>query len=695
MARDARYDVLFEPVSLGPVTAPNRFYQVPHCTGMGYAMPQTLAAMREVKAEGGWGVVCTEYASLHITSDDAPYPSCSLWDEDDVRVMATIAEAIHRHGALAGTQPWHGGLYAANKLTRELPLAPSSQPIAYLNPVHARAMDRRDIHELRRWQVEAAERARRAGFDIVYVYAGHAYLPFQFIARRFNQRSDEYGGSLENRVRLLREMIEETKEAVGETCAVAVRFAVDELMGPGGVTSDSEGREVIEMLAELPDLWDVNVSDPKNDSGSSRFFEEGSQEPYMAWVKSVTNKPVVGVGRFTSPDTMVSQVRRGVLDLIGAARPSIADPFLPRKIEAGRIDDIRECIGCNICRATFKGCVPIRCTQNPTMGEEWRRGWHPERLPPQASAKAVLVVGAGPAGLECARALGQRGYRVNVAEAEREVGGHITAAARLPGLAAWARVRDHRVQQIEKTPAVEVYPESRLTAEDVLELGIPRVVIATGSRWRRDGVGRSNRFPVTGSEHERVLTPEQIIAGAEPPGPVVIFDDEHYYMGGCLAERLRARGLDVTLVTPAAEVSQWTQWTDEHYRVVPRLMQLEVSLLVSQNLVGFDGERVELACVFSARRTERPCRSLVMVTSRAPQDGLFHELTADAPALAAAGIESVVRIGDCVAPATTADAVFSGHRCARALDAPPSPDVPFARERPVVGLPPSSGSTPA
>jgi dimethylamine/trimethylamine dehydrogenase len=137
-------------------------------------------------------------------------------------------------------------------------------------------------------------------------------------------------------------------------------------------SADSEGREVVEMLAELPDLWDVNVSDWPNDSKTSRFAAEGYQEKFVRFVTKVTTKPVVGVGRFTSPDTTVSQIRRGVLDMIGAARPSIADPFLPKKIENGDIDDIRECIGCNVCVTGDYTMTPIRCTQNPTMGEEFR-----------------------------------------------------------------------------------------------------------------------------------------------------------------------------------------------------------------------------------------------------------------------------------------------------------------------------------
>ena len=151
----------------------------------------------------------------------------------------------------------------------------------------------------------------------------------------------------------------------------------------------------------------------------------------------MTSKPVVGVGRFTSPDSMVAQIRRGILDFIGAARPSIADPFLPKKIEEGRLEDIRECIGCNICVSGDYTITPIRCTQNPTMGEEWRKGWHPEIISAKGSEDAVLIVGAGPAGLECARALGQRGYRVHLAEAGEELGGRVAKESRLPGLAEW------------------------------------------------------------------------------------------------------------------------------------------------------------------------------------------------------------------------------------------------------------------
>ena len=166
MERDPRFDILFEPVRIGPVTSKNRFYQVPHCTGMGYMMPKTLAAMREVKAEGGWGVVCTEYCSIHPTSDDSPYPYATLWDDEDIKTQALMVEKVHRHGALAGVQLWYGGSGMANLLTREIPLGVASFPSGY-DPVQSQAMDKKDIRRLRRWQVAGARRAMQAGFDIV------------------------------------------------------------------------------------------------------------------------------------------------------------------------------------------------------------------------------------------------------------------------------------------------------------------------------------------------------------------------------------------------------------------------------------------------------------------------------------------------------------------------------------------------
>jgi dimethylamine/trimethylamine dehydrogenase len=478
-------------------------------------------------------------------------------------------------------------------------------------------------------------------------------------------------------VRLFRELIEETREAVGDTCAVAVRFAVDELVGPEGITSEGEGREVIEMLAELPDLWDVNVSNWSNDSVTSRFAREGYQEKYISFVKSVTSKPVVGVGRYTTPDAMAALIRNGVLDMIGAARPSIADPFLPKKIEEGRLDEICECIGCNICVSGDLLMSPIRCTQNPTMGEEWRRGWHPERIAPSPSDSKVLVVGAGPAGLECARSLANRGYEVTLAEATRELGGRVSRESLLPGLAEWARVRDYRATMLAKQSNVEIFRESRLAVDDIREHGAAHVLLATGARWRRDGVGRSRRSPIPGLDGASVFTPDDLMAEASPSGHVVVFDDDHYYLGGVLAEKLRLEGCDVSLVTPAADASAWTHNTLEHARIQTKLLNLGVEIHAHRELVGLDDGELELACVFTDRRERLACDHLVLLTEREPDDALYHSLMGVAEA---AGIRTLRRIGDCLAPSTIAHAVWDGHRAARELEGESGDDAPLRHE---------------
>ncbi|RBI70365.1 NADH:flavin oxidoreductase [Roseovarius sp. TE539] len=687
MTRDPRYDVLFEPVKIGPVTAKNRFYQVPHCTGMGYMRPRMLSEMRGIKAEGGWGVVCTEYNSIHPTSDDLPHPSASLWDQGDIRAHALMTEKVHEHGALAGAELWYGGARSANLLTREVSMDVTSMPNLAGHPYQTRSMDKADIRNLRRWHRKAALRARDAGFDIVYVYATHTYLLSNFLDPRANTRSDEYGGSLENRTRLVRELIEDTKEAVGDRCAVAVRFSADEEIGADGVPIHGERRDMLASMGDLPDLWDINIANYFVEMGVSRFTKEAALEPYMEFVKQVTSKPVVTVGRFTSPDTMVGQIRRGITDFIGGARPSIADPFLPAKIETGELGAIRECIGCNVCYSGDSTGVPIRCTQNPTMGEEWRKGWHPEKIPPRGSDATVLVVGAGPAGLEAARALGARGYKVMLAEARRDIGGRVTRESRLPGMSEYARVRDYRAQQMLEMPNVEVFLESRLSAEDVIAVGADHVAIATGATWRSDRFDGLAYVPVVPDDAEtpEILTPDDIMDGRVPSGPVLVYDEDGYYMGGVIAEKLHDEGREVTLCTPSDVVSEWAGKTSERWRVRSHLVELGIGIELSHCLRCFDGSKATLACTYSGAEKAIAVGSVVMVTQRCPEDGLYQDILAKAGGAAENLPFTLTRIGDCEAPAIVAAAVHAGHRYAREMDEPVEIDEPLRHDRVDVG----------
>lgn len=663
--------ILFEPIKLGPVTTRNRFYQVPHGPGAGN-LPQVDMGIKGARAEGGWGVVCCEICSIHPSSDSNYFGIRRMWNDRHIQENAVTVDEIHRHGALAGIELGHYGLVACNYVSKAPIWGPSRQAALYSTesfPNQAQAMDRQAIKALLDWQRAAALRAQKAGFDIIYVYAAHNMaLPMHFLSPRYNRRTDEYGGSIENRSRLLREMIEVTKDAVGDRCAIAVRLTVDELLGLDGITADREGRQVIELLGELPDLWDVNVSD-KCWARSSRFAKEGWEEEYVSFVKKCTTKPVVGVGRFTSPDTMASQVRRGILDLIGAARPSIADPFLPRKIAEGRTEDIRECIGCNYCVKTVHYSVVSGCTQNPTMGEEWRLGWHPEHIQPKVSQASVLVVGAGPAGLEVTRALAQRGYRVTLAESTSQLGGRVRRESALPGLQEWLRVADWRITQISKSPHVSVYKNNLLSAEDVLALEHEHVVIATGSRWRRDGVGLTNRSPIEIHSAAPIFTADDLMDGRFPErGPVVLFDDDHYYLGGVLTEQLRRRDLEVRLVTPGHIVSKYTEASLESASVLGRMRELGVQLHVQTNLVRVAQDDLTLQSTISGETIVVAAAAVVLVTSREPIDILYQEITANSHRLHESGIRSVRVVGDAKVPDTIASAVFDAHRYARELE---------------------------
>jgi dimethylamine/trimethylamine dehydrogenase len=678
VTRDPRYDVLFEPVQIGPVTARNRFFQVPHCNGMGHRDPTALAEMRGVKAEGGWAVVCTEEVEIHPTSEVSPYAEGRLWDDSDIPALARMTERVHAHGSLAGIELVHNGIHGANLWSREAPMAAGHMPVIGDDPLQVRRMTLQDIVDVRRWHRRAVARSIEAGFDLVYVYASHGLnIAGQFLSPRYNFRTDGYGGSLENRARLLRELIEDALAEVNGRIAVACRLTVTELMGDQGVQRE-DIEQVLQWMGELPDLWDFVAGQWEDDSMTARFADEGHQEQYVRGLKALTSKPVVGVGRFTSPDTMVRMIRDGVLDFIGAARPSIADPFLPRKVEEGRLEDICECIGCNICVSGDATKTPIRCTQNPTMGEEWRRGWHPERVRPGTTEAKVLVAGAGPAGLEAARVLGMRGYEVILAEATSHLGGRVTREARLPGMATYIRVLDYRRGQLEKLPNVEIAYDSELDADEVLSYGFDHVAVATGAQWRRDGTGRWHTAPIDIDPAVGALTPDDLMAGARPQGDrVVLFDDDHYYMGGVLAELLAREGRAVTFVTPAARVSEWTVNTMEQGRIQRRLIELGVEVVVSQTLVAAAPGVARIACVYTERERELPAEGLVLVTARDPRDGLAAELLEASERWAEAGIASVRALGDAWAPATIAAAVWEGRRYAEQLD---EADTPLRRE---------------
>ena len=384
-----------------------------------------------------------------------------------------------------------------------------------------------------------------------------------------------------------------------------------------------------------------------------------------------------------------SAIRSGVIDIVAAARPSIADPFLPQKIEQGRYDEIRECIGCNICASRFAQGAPIVCTQNATLGEEFRRGWHPERFTRAANAeKTVLVLGAGPAGMECAMVLGKRGVSaVHLVDEQDAIGGSVRAISAYPHLGEWGRVITYRQVQLDKLANVEVIRGTRLDAEGVLTYGAEIVVLATGARWRADGMNGPTQAPIPGAELDFVYTPEQVsaVGGAIDGEHVLVYDTDGYFTAVGMAEMLLSAGKRVSVVTPFPNLAPFMFFTGEAYRVNRELRAQGVSIVPSHLLSEIAPSGLRGQNVWAPDPVLWQADAVVLVTQREPLDQLYHELAGDRERLASEGIEALYRIGDCLAPRTIAENIFDGHRLAREIDTDdPATPLPFLRELPDV-----------
>lgn len=305
--REARYDILFDPIQLGPKTMKNRFFQVPHCLGAGSDRPGFQAEFRGMKAEGGWGAVFTEVCMISPGGDPTPWVASKLWDVGDVRNLAQTTAAIHAHDALAGVELCHAGGLGNQAETRAPGSVVSQLPHDINYMANGRALTKREIADLREQHVQGFLRGRDAGFDLLTLYAGLGAFPIYFLYPFYNKRTDEYGGSFENRTRFTREVLEEIRSRIDD-CAVGMRFSIDTLdepfgYGEQGVRAAEEGRAFVQLFDDYVDYWDINIGTLNwgEDAGSSRFFPTNHEADYTRIAKEVATKPVVNVGRSQTP----------------------------------------------------------------------------------------------------------------------------------------------------------------------------------------------------------------------------------------------------------------------------------------------------------------------------------------------------------------------------------------------------------
>ena len=500
------------------------------------------------------------------------------------------------------------------------------------DPIQSQRMDRSDIRAFRRWHLAAARRARQAGFDIIYVYPTHGYLVSEFLSRSLNDRSDEYGGSLENRSRLMRELIEETREAVGDRCAVAVRFSAD-----GHGDDHLSAREAHDVIgtARAPARPVGRRGRPTTTArrwrprASSRRPRSKDKVAYVRRADRQAGRrrrPLHLAGHDAAPDPprrARSHRRRAPLDR--RSFPADQDPRGARSTTSASAS------AATSATRTTTGVAPLRCTQNPTMGEEWRK-----RLASRNACRRRRRDGADrrrrsgrPRGR--ARARQARALPSTLADAAGEAGGRVTRESRLPGLAEWARVRDYRARPDRRMPNVALYLGSRMRRADVREFGADHVIIATGARWRRDGVGRWHARPIGISRRATgCYTPDDMMDGALPGGPGRgVRRRSLITWVRCSPCCWRGAARRSRYVTTEVAPAQWSQYTGEQDRTQRQLLELGVEIIAATRpLDAFDGECRSAHCVYTGR--PRAARGAAgAVTSREPDDALYRELAGE------------------------------------------------------------------
>lgn len=651
---DSRFSHLFAPLQVGPVEVRNRIVSSGHDTVMavdGVPSDQMLA-YQDARARGGVGLIVVQVAGVHPS---ARYTSHVLMADDDscIPAFTRLAETVHAHGARIFQQLFHDGreLMESEDGTLPVALAPSAVPNERFH-VMPRAMPTEQVREMVRCYADAADRIRRSGYDGVEVVASHGYLPAQFLNPRTNLRDDEYGGSLENRVRFLRETLVGVREAVGPDLAVGLRISVGEESGEG-LTRD-ESVEAVALLRDLVDYVSVVAGTSATLSGSDHIVPpmtraNGYTAALARRVKDVVDVPVMVAGRINQPQDAELILARGDADATVMTRALICDPDMPAKADDGRLDEIRACIGCNqACIGHFHAGYPISCIQRPETGRELEFG---TRIPVRAS-RHVVVVGGGPGGLKAAAVAAERGHRVTLVEAERRLGGQVLLAQEVPGRAEFGGAITNLAGEAERA-GVKILLGATADAALLEELAPDAVVVATGALPRVPDLELM--------DDPTVLTAWDVLRGADlPRGRAVVADWRCDWIGLGTSIALAQRGHRVTLGVTGYHAGQRIQ---QYVRddMIAEAVRLGVVILPLVRIVGADGD----SAYFQHVLTDEPVivddvASLVLAQGHHPVDGLLRELEARTDL-------EVHGVGDCLAPRTVEEAVLEGLRVGSAL----------------------------
>jgi mycofactocin system FadH/OYE family oxidoreductase 2 len=664
------YPHLFSPLRIGNATVRNRIMQTAHVKLFAHhgVDSQRNVDYQVERARGGAGLLITGNRVVHPTSTTGFPRVAWAYLREALDADRRLTDGVHEHGALIFAQLNHFGLNASSDSADDYRVLWG--PSAVKSPAYGetpKAMEPEDIEEVVAWWGQSAELSREGGFDGTEVHISHSYLLHQFLSPLYNKRTDEYGGSLENRLRFAREVIDEVRRRTGDDWIVGVRISLSDFI-PGALDIE-DAIQVAQALERDARIDYVNVTA----AGYHNIFMaiQPSDEPdgYLvgltAQVKAgLAALPVFTVGGIKDPMLAEEIISSGKADMVALTRAQIADPEFARKVESGREDELVHCIrgnqGC--IGRVFKG-LPIACTVNPAAGRERRFG--SGTLVPAEERKRWLVAGGGPAGLKAAETLARRGHDVILLEKENRVGGQVNLIVQTPGRAEFGWLTRDLEIQMQKA-GVDVRLGTEATADLVHELAPDGVIVATGAVPTRTGFSSVSplveRLP--GVEQDNVLTAWDVLLETKPAGRrVVVLDDDGGRFTAGVAEVLLDRGSQVELVSRWNAVFPFTLTTLDMATLYGRLFGKGMTYRLNAWAKSIDGSTVEIFNLYTgAEETIGSVDTVVLATGPKANDDLYFELKRS--------VANLHRIGDCLAPRKLDHAIYEGNLAGRELWSP-------------------------
>lgn len=643
---EQQFPTLFSRGRIGGMETKNRVVMAPmvrnYADENGLITDQYRAHIDSV-ARGGVGVMILE--ASYINQEAKGFVNqLGIHTDDAVAGIRELVEIAHEQGAVVGPQIFHAGRQTSAQTTGMQPVAPSAMPDPSTNEM-SRELSVREIREIIDAYGQGARRAKEAGCDFVEIHGAHGYLITQFLSPFSNKREDEYGGTEENRMRFVREVVLSVRGAVGEGFPIIVRLSGDELV-PNGITPDYTERIARELEALGVDALHITAGNYASYALGLMIqpmaIPDAPLVPLAERVKSAVSIPVITVGKIRFPHLAESILRDGRADFIALGRPLLADQDWPKKAEEGHPEQINQCIACN------QGCISrlfqqldVWCTVNPITAREIEFN-----QPAPEEKMRVLIAGGGPAGMEAAKFAVGYGHDVTLYEAEDHLGGQLIAAAAAPYRPGWEELRSYLVREMERLE-VDVRLNMKLTPDMARSESADAVIVAVGSRAVRPNI------PGVGGEN--VLIARDVLEGhAAAEGRVVVAG------GGCAgaqtAEFLAARGHDVTIVEMLGDIAVDAPTADREL-LIGRLQDRGVKIMTDTKILSIDEGAVNIQTPRGLEKLD--AETVVLCLGSAPNDGLVDEMVKV--------VNEVTVVGDAVEARKVTEAIAEGALAARTL----------------------------